>query len=172
MQREAAMLRKQIIPTPGSAGAAAPIRIVDPDAKDIAALATVLVTSESPDYPVDRLFDGRNGRGGTRWVASAAGEQTLILAFDTPQAIRDVSLEVEELQTSRTQVLTLAVSHDGGRSYREILRQEFVFSPPGTTFERESWRVPAEGVTHVRLVIQPDKGGAPHRATMTSLTIR
>jgi hypothetical protein len=166
------MLRKQILPAPGSAGATAPGEIVDPDAKDIAALATVLVTSESPDHPVDRLFDGRNGRGGTRWVASAAGEQTLILAFDIPQTIRDVGLEVEELQTTRTQVLTLALSQDGGRSYREILRQEFVFSPPGTTFERESWRVPADGVTHLRVVIQPDKGGAPCRATLTSLTIR
>jgi hypothetical protein len=166
------MLRKQIIPTPGSAGADSPRQIVDPDTKDIAALATVLVTSESPDHPVDHLFDGRNGRGGTRWIASAAGEQTLILAFDTPQTIREVTLEAEELQTSRTQVLTLALSRDGGRSYREVLRQEFVFSPPGTTFERENWRVPAEGVTHVRVVIQPDKGGAPHRATMTSLTIR
>jgi hypothetical protein len=166
------MLRKQIIPTPGSAGADSPRQIVDPDTKDIAALATVLVTSESPDHPVDHLFDGRNGRGGTRWIASAAGEQTLILAFDTPQTIREVTLEAEELQTSRTQALTLALSRDGGRSYREVLRQEFVFSPPGTTFERENWRVPAEGVTHVRVVIQPDKGGAPHRATMTSLTIR
>ena len=45
-------------------------------------------------------------------------------------------------------------------------------SPPGTTFERESWRVPAEGVTHLRVVIQPDKGGAPYLATLTSLTIR
>jgi hypothetical protein len=166
------MLRKQIIPTPGSAGADAPRQIVDQDAKDIAALATVLVTSESPDHPVDHLFDGRNGRGGTRWIASAAGEQTLILAFDTPQTIRDVSLESEELQTHRTQALILALSQDGGRSYREILRQEFVFSPPGTTFERESWRVPAEGVTHLRVVIQPDKGGAPCLATLTSLTIR
>lgn len=166
------MLRKQIIPTSGSAGADAPRQMVDPDTKDIAALATVLVTSESPDHPIDRLFDGRNGRGGTRWVASAIGEQMLILAFDTPQTIRDVSLEVEELQTSRTQALTLALSQDGGHSYREILRQEFVFSPPGTTFERESWRVPADGVTHLRVVIQPDKGGAPCRATLTSLTIR
>src|SRR5262247_4948538 len=30
------------------------------------------------------------------------------------------------------------------------LRQEFTFSPSGTTFERENWSVPAEGVTHLR----------------------
>jgi hypothetical protein len=166
------MLRKQIIPTQRSAPTGAPSKTPDPDTKDIATLATVLVTSEAPDHPVDHLFDGHGGRGGTRWIASAEGEQTLVLAFDAPQTIREVSLEAEEWQTSRNQVLILSLSHDGGGSYREILRQEFVFSPPGTTFQRESWRVPAAGVTHLRLVIQPDKGGAPGRATLTSLTIR
>ncbi len=161
------MLRKQIIKELPRAEAASKA-----DAKDIASIATVLVTSELPDHPVDHLFDARDGRGGTRWVAAADGEQAVIVAFDTPQAIREVSLEVEELDTSRTQALVLSLSRDGGRTYREVLRQEFTFSPPGTTFERESWTVPAEGVTHVRVVIQPDKGNAPRRATLTSLTIR
>ena len=108
----------------------------------------------------------RNG-----WRAGT-GQQTLILAFDTPQTIREVSLETEERHASRTQVLVLSLSRDGGRSYREVLRQEFTFSAPSTTFQREEWSVPAEGVTHLRLVIQPDKGNAPHRATLTSLAIR
>ena len=43
----------------------------------------------------------------------------------------------------------------------KLLRQEYNFSPPGTTFEREDWAVPAEGVTHLRLVIRPDKGASP-----------
>ena len=50
--------------------------------------------------------------------------------------------------------------------------QEYNFSPPGTTFEREDWMVPAEGVTHLRLWIKPDKGGKPCRATLTSLALR
>ena len=62
-------------------------------------------------------------------------------------------------------------SDDGGRTYRERIRQEFNFSP-GTSFEREEWSMPAERVTHVRIVIQPDKGNAPRRATLTSLTVR
>jgi hypothetical protein len=161
------MLRKQIIKELPRAEAASKA-----DAKDIASIATVLVTSESPDHPVDHLFDARDGRGGTRWVAAADGEQAVIVAFDTPQVIREVSLEVEELDTSRTQALVLSLSRDGGRTYREILRQEFTFSPPDTTFERENWTVPAESVTHVRVVVQPDKGNAPRRATLTSLTIR
>jgi hypothetical protein len=166
------MLRKQIIQDLSDAQAGLRGQVRRSHTRDIPALATVLVTSESPEHPVDHLFDGQDGPGGTRWVAAADGEQILILAFDTPQTIRGIGLDTEEPRTSRTQVLTLSLSQDGGGTYREVLRQEFTFSPPGTTFERENWDVPAEGVTHLRLVIQPDKGNVPCRATLTSLTIR
>jgi hypothetical protein len=95
----------------------------------------------------------------------------LVLAFDAPQAIRRVALEVEEPEVARTQELQLGVSTDGGRTYREVLRQEYNFSPPGTTFEREDWAADAEGVTHLRLVIRPDKGDKPCRAMITSLVL-
>jgi hypothetical protein len=140
--------------------------------KDIAALATVLVTSETADHPIDNVFDPRCGPGGSRWVAAAPGEQILILAFDAAQTIRRVSLEVEELEVSRTQELELSVSCDGGQTYRELRRQEYTFSPPRTTFEREDWAVTAEKVTHLRLRIKPDKGGKPCRATLISLAIQ
>jgi hypothetical protein len=139
---------------------------------DVATLATVEVTSETADHPVENAFDHRRGPGGSRWVAATAGEQTLILAFDAPQNIRQVLLEVEENRDSRTQELQLAVSHDGGNTYRERLRQEFNFAPSGTTFEREEWTVAAEGVTHLRLCIKPDKGGRPCRASLTALALR
>src|SRR5262249_43439721 len=140
--------------------------------KAIAAIATVLVTSEAADHPIDHAFDHRRGPGGTRWVAAAPGEQRLILAFDTPQTIRTISLEVEESEVSRTQVLHVSVSSDGGQTYQELRRQEYAFSPPGTTFEREEWAVTVEGVTHLQLVITPDKGGHPCRATLTSLVVQ
>jgi hypothetical protein len=68
--------------------------------------------------------------------------------------------------------LHLSTSCDGGQTYRELLRQEYNFSPPGTTFEREQWALTAGGVTHLRLGIKPDKGGTPCRATLTSLILR
>jgi hypothetical protein len=160
------MLRKHILAERPTAPAS--LR----EEKDIAALATVLVTSESADHPIDHVFDPRRGPGGSRWIAAEPGEQVLILAFDTAQTIRRVSLEVEELEVSRTQELELSVSSDGGQTYRELRRQEYTFSPPGTTFEREDWAVTAEGVTHLRLRIKPDKGGKPCRATLTSLAIQ
>lgn len=135
-------------------------------------IASVLVSSEDPSHPIDHVFDDRNGPGGTRWVAAENGEQTIILAFDDPQRIQKVNLEIEEPEASRTQELSLAISSDSGRTYREVLRQEYNFSPPDSTFEREWWAVPAENVTHFRLIIKPDKGGNTCRATVTSLKLQ
>jgi hypothetical protein len=160
------MLRKHVI----KAASSAPIPTSD--AIDIATVATVLVTSEDPGHPIDHAFDDRRGPGGSRWIAGEPSEQTVILAFDSPQAIRRVALEVEEPEMARTQELQVAVSGDGGRTYREVLRQEYNFSPPGTTFEREDWAVESDAVTHLRLHIKPDKGGKPCRATITSLVLR
>lgn len=138
---------------------------------NIDAIATALVTSETPDHPIEHAFDDRRGPGGTFWLAGVDGEQTVTLVFDTPQAVRGVHLEIEEREVSRTQELQLAISQDGGQTYREILRQEYNFSPPGTVFEREDWTLVADGVTHLRLWIKPDKSGRPCRASLTSLAI-
>jgi hypothetical protein len=139
--------------------------------KDIAALATVLVTSEDSGSPIDHAFDARRGPGGTRWVAAGPGDQVVNLLFDAPQTFRKVILEVEEPDVSRTQEIQLAASQDGGVTYRELLRQEYTFSPPGTTFEREEWTVSCQGVTHFRVTIRPDKSGRPYRATLTLLAL-
>ncbi|MGK7877029.1 MAG: hypothetical protein AB4426_28180 [Xenococcaceae cyanobacterium] len=145
--------------------------VPQPGELDIATIATALVTSEDPNYPLENAFDSRRGAGGSRWGAAEPHEQTLILAFDTPQTLHRISLEVEELEVSRSQELQLSVSHDGGQTYRELLRQEYNFSPPGTTFEREEWTLNVDNVTHLRLWIKPDKGNKPCRATLTSLVL-
>lgn len=139
---------------------------------NIADLATVLVTSEASDFPVENAFDDRRGPGGSRWMAAEPGEQTLTLAFDAPQTVQKVTVEIEEQETPRTQELQLFVSEDGGRTYRELLRQEYTFSPSGATFEREEWAVPALQVTHVRVRINPDKGNRPCLATLTTLALQ
>lgn len=139
---------------------------------DIAAVATVWITSEAEDHPIDNVFDTSRGPGGSCWVSGETGEQALILAFDTPQTIRTIRLEAEEPHVSRTQELHLSISQDSGQTYQELLRQEYNFSPPGTTFEREEWSVTAEGITHLQLIIKPDKSGRPCRATLTSLAIQ
>lgn len=158
-------MRKEILKEPDQS------QVPRSDLIDVAAVARVLVTSEDADHPVERAFDGRGGPGGTRWVAAGDGEQTLIVAFDNPRRIRGILLEIEELEVGRTQQLQVAVSTDGGGSYRELVRQEYNFSPPDTSFERERWSAEAEGVTHLRLVITPDKGGKRGRASLTTLAL-
>src|SRR6266496_4643251 len=128
------MLRKQVLEHP-------PATDLSVGEIPVAEVATVLVTSETLDHPIEHVFDNRRGPGGSRWEAEKPGEQTLILAFDAPQKFRKVTLEIEEQAVGRTQELALAVSDDGGQTYRELVRQEYNFSPPSTTFEREEWKV-------------------------------
>jgi hypothetical protein len=159
------MLRKHIV-MDDPAGVCYPA-----DEIDVSAVATVLVTSEDPEHPVENAFGGSRGRGGDCWIAGEDGEQSLILAFDAPQDIVRVALEVEEREAERRQEVTLSVSRDGGRTYRDLIRQEYNFSPQGSTFEREEWLLKAVDVTHLRLRIKPDIGGKPCRATVTSLAV-
>ena len=79
-------------------------QVSPPDAREIpvTSVATVFTTSEAADHPIDHAFNFPRGPGGTRWIADEAGEQTIILVFDSPQTIRQVSLEVEEKDVDRT----------------------------------------------------------------------
>jgi hypothetical protein len=150
-----------------------PARAVDE--LDVADAAHVFITSEEDGHPIENAFDLSRGPGGTQWVASTHGPQTLTLAFDVRQSIRAVTLEVEETAATRTQELELSRSRDGGAKFETVLRQEFTFSPAGATFERERWALDGSAVTHLRLVIRPDKGGGGrddgHRARLTSLVV-
>jgi hypothetical protein len=159
------MLRKQIVPRRSSESVSLAGELSIPD------VATVQVTSEEAEHPIENAFDHNRGPGGTRWIAGGPGEQMVTLLFDRPQTIRTIGVEIEELAVSRTQELSLSISSDEGRTYRELVRQEFNFSPPGTSFERELWSVSAGAVTHLRLEIKPDKGGRVGRATLTSLRL-
>ena len=158
------MLRKQLLTTHAIPTAGALER-------DITTIATVLVTSEDPDHPIDHVFDGQRGPGASRWIAAQSGEQRVILAFDAPQTIQKLRVEIDEPDVNRTQEMDVSISTDGGQTYRELLRQEYTFSPPGTSHEHEQWTVNAGGVSHLQLRIKPDKGGRACRATLTSLTL-
>lgn len=161
-------LRKKVLKMSPSPSSRVPAR----DEIDVAERATVVVTSESPDHPIDHAFDGKRGPGGTRWMAEQGGEQTIVVIFDSPENVHGVSLEVEEPLLSREQELWLEISCDGGASFREVRRQGFNFSPPDTTFEREEWAVQEKEVTHLRLGIKPDKSGKPCRAMLTTFALR
>lgn len=138
---------------------------------DVEQSAHVAVTSEAPSHPIEHAFDFRRGPGGTQWVAGSPGPQTITLAFDAPQNVRAIAIEIEETSEARTQELTLSLSSDGGASFEVVRRQEFNFSPNGATFERERWQLDRPNVTHVELRIRPDKGGGVARARVTAIAI-
>jgi hypothetical protein len=60
---------------------------------------------------------------------------------------------------------------DGGHSYREILRQQYTFSPPGMTRECEDYTVDLAGVTALELRIVPNISGGDTRASFAQLRI-
>jgi F5/8 type C domain len=133
--------------------------------------ASVAVTSEAEGHPIAHIFDDDRGPGAKQWVAAEAGDQTVSITFHHPQTIRRVTLEVEEREAARTQEVQLCTSSDGGETYRELRRQEFTFSPDGATWECEDWAVVEFHVTHVKLIIKPDKGRTDCFAKLTSLVM-
>ena len=94
----------------------------------------------------------------------------IVLEFDRPQTISRLVYEVEEPARERTQEVRVEVSEDGGRSYRQIVVQEYNFSPGGATYQREELRFHLRGVTHLRLTIVPHNSGSG-TATLTALRL-
>jgi hypothetical protein len=93
---------------------------------DLDGAAMVEVTSEEKEYPVESALVSGETRG---WRAASPGTQTIRLIFDQPQRLRRISLAFEENEINRTQEFVLRWSPDGGRSFREIVRQQWNFRP-------------------------------------------
>jgi hypothetical protein len=105
------------------------------------------------------------------WHASDSGTQTIRLIFDEPQRLTRISLVFEETETERTQEFVLRWSPDGGRSFREIVRQQWNFSSPNTVRETEEFQVALSDVTTLELVIVPDISRGAARASLKSLRL-
>ena len=136
---------------------------------DLDRLAVVEVTSEDKDYPVESAL----AAGGTRgWRAADSGTQTIRLIFDHPQRLTRIALVFEENETERTQEFVLRWSPDSGRSFREIVRQQWNFSPPNAVREVEEFHVELSDVTTFELVIVPDISRGSARASLKSLRLR
>ena len=118
-------------------------------------LATVEVTSEQDAFPIESVL-ADNGREG--WRASKAGEQMIRLIFDRPVAVNRIHLRFEECDLERTQEFTLSWCPSTG-GCREIVRQQWNFSPAGSTVEIEDYTVDLQDVSALELIIKPDISG-------------
>ena len=156
------MRKRRITPTPES------IRTYGEGWLDVERAAVVEVTSEDKDYPVECAFNSGDARG---WRAAEPGSQTIRLIFDQPQRLRCISLEFEENETARTQEFVLRWSSDGGTSVKEIVRQQWNFSPPEAICEVEEYRVELSSVAVLELVINPNIGDGATRASLKNLRL-
>jgi hypothetical protein len=134
---------------------------------DLEKVAQAEISSEDPIHPID--FALTNHDAG--WRATAGGEQVIRLLFDEPHGLRLIELKFEEHRTPRTQEFLLRWSADGGQTYRDIVRQQFTFSPPGTTSETERYTVNLSGVTALELKIVPDISQGDAIASLRSLRL-
>jgi hypothetical protein len=133
---------------------------------DLEDIATVELTSEDTAHPIEEALLPAATSG---WRAGGSGPQTIRLVFDQPQRLKRIRLRFEETASARTQEFVLRWSDDGGRSLREIVRQQWNFSPPATTEEVEDYHVDLSGVTVLELVIVPDISGGEARASLRQM---
>jgi len=156
-------MRKRII-LPVQQDTASP----DQEWLNLEGLAEVEITSEDPAHPIEAaLLPGR----ASGWRAAGPGQQTIRLLFAHPQRLRRILLTFVEPRTERTQEYVVRWSSDGGQSFREIVRQQWNFSPQGATCETEDHHIELPTVTVLELSIIPDTSGGNAVASLAQLRL-
>jgi len=135
---------------------------------DVENLAQAELTSEDVSHPIESALKPIEGSG---WRASEPGPQTVRLLFDKPLRVRRVQLVFQEDERERTHEFVLRWSSDNGRSYREIVRQQYNFSIPDSTRQIEDYTVDLVGLTTLELSIVPDISGGSAFASIAQLRL-
>lgn len=154
-------MRKRVVPANHDAAPAADEWL------DIESLADVEISSEDPAHPIEGALVPGEAAG---WRAEKPGEQTIRLRFDAPQRIRRILVEFAPDERERTQEFVLRASGDEGSAPREIVRQQWNFSPGGAG-EVEDYQVDLAGATALELTIVPDVSGGDARASLARLRL-
>jgi hypothetical protein len=137
---------------------------------EIEKIASVEISSEDLNFPIEHAL-GEFGKGG--WRASGPGPQRIRLIFDQPQTIRRIQLHFVEKAAERSQEFWLLAMV--GDDLRDVVRQQWNFSPQGTTEELEDYTVELSGVAALELRIDPDRSHNPlesrHVASLEKLRL-
>jgi hypothetical protein len=126
-------------------------------------LVEVEVTSEADGYPIEGAFNFGAGPG---WRAASTGVQRIRLLFDRPQSIQRIRLRFNEPEVTRTQEFTVRWSRHAGEPLKELVRQQWNFSPDGSTTESEDYAVALQEVSILELMIDPDRGALAAHANL------
>jgi len=133
---------------------------------DLERSAFVNTTSEHPQHPFKDALRGQQSDG---WRASEPGPHTICVRFDKPTPVRRIHLEFREYRVARTQEFTLCAVA-GGRK-RQIVRQQWTFSPEGSVAEIEDYVVDLAAVTAIELNINPGRHDTQVFASLQSFAI-
>ncbi len=123
---------------------------------DIEKMASVEMTSETPDHPIENAFSPDNN---SYWCAGQAGRQVIRLIFDEPQNLKRILVEFREKHSCRTQEFVLRWQEKGATEMRELLRQQYNFNPSTASCEKEELDVQLTNAMMVELEIIPDISG-------------
>jgi hypothetical protein len=152
-------MRKRIVSLDGNPDRSA----APPRWRDLGEVATVEVSSEDPLFPIESVFNLQESPG---WRAAQKGPQQIRLIFDQPVPVRRMQLHFVETERERMQEFTIRWSSAEGGQPKEIVRQQWNFSPGGSTSEIEDYEVNLEGVSVLELMINPDLTHQEARANL------
>jgi len=137
---------------------------------DLEPIARVQITSEDPSFPIENALSTNPERNELGWRADELGPQTIALIFTVPTHLRRIFVHFIERESERMQEFVLRYT-SAKETAREIVRQQWNFSPTGSAQEIEDYIVDLEGVTKLELIIDPDRGSGKSRATLNALRI-
>ncbi|WP_216843042.1 hypothetical protein [Granulicella sp. S190] len=124
--------------------------------RDLERIARVEISSEDEQFPIEHALGKKETTG---WRAAGTGPQLIRLHFDEPQTIKRIHLQFVDRSSERSQ--EFAVFAGAGNELKEVVRQQWAFSPNGSTEENEDYPVDLKGVTTFELRIDPDRSHDP-----------
>ena len=133
---------------------------------DLEHLASLEISSEDPAHPFEDALRGEETEG---WKAADPGPQTIRLTFDEPRPIRRIRLEFREPTQERSQEFSLAAVV--AQEKRELLRQQWSFTPNGSTVEVEDYTINLSDVLMIELTIDPGRHDKQAYASLQSIAI-
>jgi hypothetical protein len=134
---------------------------------DIEEVAVAELSSEDPVHPFERALRPDTVDG---WRALDPGPQLIRLRFDSSQTIKRIRLQFREEKVSRSQEIAIfATSKTSSR--KELIRQQWVFSPQGASTEVEDYFFDVKDVTMLELEIDPGRHDKQVFASLQSIQI-
>ena len=132
---------------------------------DLQQVASAEISSEDRLHPFENALQAEGG-----WRAAHPGPQVIRLNFDAPQSVRRIRLQFREEHRERAQEFALFAT-SAGQQKREIVRQQWMFSPGGSTTEAEDYAVDLPAVLSLELEIDPGRHDKSAVATLESISV-